>query len=95
MLRLFAVFFLILATGCIATTRRLDKVSLGMTREDVIKVMGKPESTMQSLQGEILRYELNESINDWYPATYYVYIANGRVRQYGRMGIGQDSINRP
>ena len=66
--------------------RRMDKIEIGMSREEVIKIMGKPESTMQSLQGEILRYQLNESINDWMPATYYIYIANGKVKQYRSHG---------
>jgi hypothetical protein len=77
--------------GCVSMASRLDKIKVGMSREEVIRIMGKPESTMQSLQGEILRYELNESINDWMPATYYIYIANGKVKQFGRMGVPQDT----
>jgi hypothetical protein len=77
--------------GCVSMASRLDKIKIGMSREEVIKIMGKPESTMQSLQGEILRYQLNESINDWMPATYYIYIANGKVKQFGRMGVPQDA----
>jgi hypothetical protein len=77
--------------GCVSMSKRLDKVKIGMSREEVIRIMGKPESTMQSLQGEILRYELTESINDWMPATYYIYIANGKVKQFGRMGVPQDT----
>jgi hypothetical protein len=69
----------------------MDKIRLGMSREEVIRLMGRPESTLPSLQGEILRYELHESINDWYPAPYYIYIANGKVKQFGRMGLSQDN----
>ena len=87
MQRLLLVLSLIWVVGCVSTTKRLDKIKVGMSREQVISLMGKPESTMQSLQGEILRYELNESINDWYPAPYYIYIVNGKVKHLGRMGL--------
>lgn len=91
MQRILLILSVILMAGCIATTKRLNKVKLGMSREEVIQVMGQPESILPSLQGEILRYELHESINDWYPAPYYIYISNGKVKRFGRMGIGQEN----
>lgn len=61
-----------------------------MTKEEVIHVMGTPDSTAAPGGGmELLRYELASTVAQAeYHITqeYYVRLVGGRVESYGRMG---------
>ena len=76
-------------TGC-ATAHKMNRLSVGMTKQEVFSVMGKPNSTASPGMGqEILRYNLSATGDDaYYGITdeYYVRIINGKVDSYGRMG---------
>ena len=75
--------------GC-ATAHKMNRLSLGMTKQEVISVMGRPTSTASPGKGqEILRYNLSATADDaYYGITdeYYVRLINGIVNSYGRMG---------
>lgn len=85
MKKLFLVTLIFLA-GC-ATAQKLNNVSIGMTKQEVIAVMGTPSST--SAKGEVvyLNYLLTE-INGLDQSQYYhfVLIKNGKVESYGKLG---------
>lgn len=86
-------FFLLLVTimGCTTTynSRLINRISLGMPKQEVISIMGEPESVSATNGVEYLTYSL-------YPPppyytiteknTYYVRIINGIVDSYGRIG---------
>lgn len=76
--------------SCAATAPKMNRLSTGMTKQDVIKVMGTPVSTAAPGGGEeILRYELSaNSTAAYYGITqeYFVRLLNGVVHSYGRMG---------
>lgn len=84
-----AVFFTtVLLAGC-ATANKISAVQLGMTKDDVVKVMGKPTSVSAQGDSEYLNYALSETDNDaFYGWTkpYYVRLVNGKVESYGRTG---------
>jgi hypothetical protein len=75
--------------GC-ATASRMNRLSVGMTKKEVISAMGEPSSTAAPGNGvEFLRYELSPTVAAAeYHITqeYYVRLINGRVESYGRMG---------
>lgn len=74
--------------GC-ATAYKINSISLGMSKEDVIKTMGKPVSTSATEGTEYLNYRLSETGDaDFYGITtpYYVCIRDGKVISYGRTG---------
>ena len=75
---------LIALTGC-ATTTKMNKVSIGMTKNEVIEIMGKPESTAGIGKEETLRYNLYNVSIDMYEE-YWVVLHNGKVYKYGRAG---------
>ena len=60
-----------------------------MTKDEVIKVMGKPVSISAKGGTEYLNYKLSETDNDAFrgwTSPYYVRVINGKVDSYGRTG---------
>lgn len=78
------LFSLSVGLGC-ATSSRLNNISLGMTKKEVINEMGKPTSTAANGSKEYLNYSLPESYGG-FPSPYYVRLEKGRVDAYGRLG---------
>lgn len=76
-------------TGC-ATASKISSVKVGMTKDEVIQVMGKPTSTSAQGEGwEYLNFALSEtSTAAYYGLTtpYYVRLVNGKVESFGRVG---------
>lgn len=79
---------LVFLMGC-ATAGKINRVSLGMTREDVEMKMGRPTSVSATEGTEYLNYNLSETGDDAFSGrttSYYVRLVNGRVDAYGRSG---------
>ena len=69
--------------GCAASSNKMNNLKLGMTRADVIQVMGSPSSTSETEGVLYLKYRLREGfITD----DYYIKIINGKVDAYGQFG---------
>lgn len=82
-------FVLLLCLGLCgyAAASDINSVSLGMSKEDVIKLMGKPESTSEIDGTEYLEYkvpETGENRSNVANMSYVVWIKEGRVNSYGR-----------
>jgi hypothetical protein len=76
-------------SGC-AETPKLNRLSAGMTKQEVIAIMGQPDTTASPGPGtEYLRYSLStsgwEAFND-VAEPYFVELANGKVIAYGHVG---------
>ena len=86
---LLITIFGFLLVGC-ATTSRLNQISLGMTKEQVIQKAGKPTSVAAQDNMEIFRYYLYQPLGQGMidePRTdYFVRFKNGLVESYGKMG---------
>lgn len=68
--------------SCAPSAKRLDKLSVGMTKSDAVKKIGKPESTTANDSGEVLTYSFTDKpFGDGmiFPGRYLIYIKNGRV----------------
>lgn len=76
--------------GCIGTSAKLNALSLGMTKAEVIAAMGTPDSVSATGNVEYLTYELaspKEIIADESNLPeYFVQLVGGRVDAYGRKG---------
>jgi outer membrane protein assembly factor BamE (lipoprotein component of BamABCDE complex) len=78
----------VLLAGC-ATANKISSVQIGMTRGDVVKVMGQPNSVSAKGNSEYLNYALAETGDDAFRGwtkPYYVRLINGKVESYGRTG---------
>ena len=82
------VFVLFLVSAC-ATANKISGVQLGMTKDEVVKVMGKPTSVSAQGKSEYLNFALSETDDQaFYGITvpYYVRLVDGKVESYGRTG---------
>lgn len=80
-------------TGCMAmifgTADQLNKVSVGMTRDEVIHTLGEPKSISASGDLEYLQYRWVKTViaaDGNFPDDYFIAIRNGRVVSYGKKG---------
>lgn len=75
--------------GC-ATAPKMNRLSIGMTKQEVVSAMGRPASTAAPGGGvEILRYWLVPSahINLYQTKEeYFVKLVNGKVERFGKVG---------
>ena len=78
-------FFLL--CGC-ATPDRMNRLSIGMTKAEVIDQLGSPDSSAGQGNAEVLKYQLGNdhplTHRGW--ETYFVRLVSGKVESYGKMG---------
>jgi hypothetical protein len=72
--------------GCVTPASRINDVSLGMTKAEVIRAMGRPTSTSAQNGVEFMNYALWDSRWDVNSTPYSVQLVNGHVVSYGRQG---------
>lgn len=86
---LILVLLVVVGTGC-ATSPKMNGLSIGMTKPEVISVMGSPSSTAAPGNGmELLRYRLSPTDDHAFRGIteeYFVKLVNGKVDSYGKMG---------
>jgi hypothetical protein len=72
--------------GCASSAKKLNRLSIGMTKADAIQAIGNPRYTSASGGAEYLVYVLDASkIDPILPEEYYVRIVSGKVDSYGRI----------
>jgi hypothetical protein len=70
-----------LLMGCAAD---MNRVKLGMTKDQVIAAIGSPSSTSAMDNTEYLKYQM---CSDWiFTDRYYVRLTDGKVDAFGRVG---------
>ena len=75
----------ILISGCVTPASRTNRLSLGMTKSEVIAAMGNPISTKaKAEEGEWLEYWLD--VGGWESQRYWVILKDNKVVQYGNAG---------
>ncbi len=73
---------LALLAGCAASSARLNRVSPGMTREEVVSALGRPHAVAAHGGVEYLTYNLlNKGVGDM--KEYAVKVVAGRVEAFG------------
>jgi hypothetical protein len=76
--------------ACVGTSDRLNRLSLGMNKTEVIRAMGPPDSTAAKGETEYLIYHLASPkaliVDDNNIPRYFVRLRNGKVDAYGEKG---------
>jgi outer membrane protein assembly factor BamE (lipoprotein component of BamABCDE complex) len=81
-----AVLWLTFLIGCVSSASKLNRVSLGMSKPEVIRAMGTPKSTSAGPGAEYLIYVFDASrVDGMSPEDYYVRLTDGKVQAYGRV----------
>ncbi len=77
----------LLLAGCLLDPD-MSKVSLGMTKQEVIAALGKPETVAAKGNYEYLMYEGEASYSDGRLGGefYFVRLVDGKVESYGKKG---------
>ncbi len=83
--------FALFLVGCTTTSDSMTDISMGMTKGEVIKLLGKPDSVSATNGVEYMTYTLRTETsftrNTWgYQGQYFVRLLNGRVDAYGKVG---------
>ena len=91
----FVLALVALGSGC-ATTSNTNRLSIGMTKQEVVAAMGQPTSAASPGNGvEILRYDLSSAVATVIlarhgiasnPQDYFVKLIDGKVTSYGKVG---------
>jgi len=90
--RCFVLLASLFLVGCMtSSSERMNYLSVGMTKAEVINAMGSPDSVSAQGGAEYLAYTLRTETsltrNTWgYEGRYFVRLINGRVESYGRVG---------
>ena len=97
MKKIITVAILLLAalfTGC-ATADKLNKVHIGMTKDQVIALLGQPDSTSAQANIEYMTYYLSNDSSYGRDQPYMVRLVEGKVESFGRAFQLFDIYNRP
>jgi hypothetical protein len=70
--------------GCAGSSKKMNKVGLGMTKAEVIEAIGDPKSTSANEDIEYLRYKF--MTDGLFTAEYYIRLQEGKVNAFGRVG---------
>jgi hypothetical protein len=73
----------------------LNNVHIGMSKEQVTGLLGKPDSTSAQANVEYLTYYLSAESGYGRDQPYMVRLVNGRVESFGRFAQLFDLYNRP
>ena len=74
----------VLVVGCAGSAKKINNLTLGMTKSEVIETMGKPDYSNVREEVEILNYRLTS--NSLFTDAYIVRIKQGKVDLFGRRG---------
>jgi len=83
-----------LLVGC-ATSDKLNYVHIGMTKDQVVAVLGTPDSTSAQANVEYLTYYLTAESGYGRDQPYMIRLVNGKVESFGRFAQLFDLYNRP
>jgi hypothetical protein len=85
MRRLIVPLVLLALAGCETNATRTRDLRVGMTKADVISVLGTPMSMGADRQSEILYYRLTEGTIGTETRAYFVRVVDGKVDSFGRV----------
>jgi len=81
------LFLTSLLSGCIIwSAERMNYISIGMTKAEVIDEIGTPRSSSAQGNTEYMNYVFTERYGIAVPQNYFVRLVNGKVESYGRAG---------
>jgi len=83
-----------LLAGCV-TADKLNDVRIGMTKEQVVSLLGTPDSTSAQGNIEYLTYYLATDTTYGRDVPYMVRLVNGKVESFGRFNQLTDIYMRP
>jgi hypothetical protein len=93
-LALLAILAALVLAGC-NTASELNNVRIGMTKDQVVAILGQPDSMSAQANVEYLTYYLESDPNYGRDRPYMVRLVDGRVESFGRFSQLLDLYDRP
>ena len=84
-MKLIAIALISLVLSGCATAEKMNRVSVGMSKAEVIKQIGAPDWSEGGYSEENLAYVLPQNMGDMFKNTYVVVIKDGKVDSYHRV----------
>ena len=81
---LLALSAVLLVIGCAAPAKKLNRLQLGMSRQEVVDIIGEPDSTSSRQDEILLKYRLRTS--GLWTNNFYVRLQDGKVDAFGQVG---------
>jgi hypothetical protein len=82
---LFLVLAVTLLSSCAKNASSMDRISVGMTKADVVRTLGEPVGTGVRNGWEYLEYRMpDRGWMNWESRPYTIVLQDGRVVTYGR-----------
>jgi hypothetical protein len=88
------LLFATLFAGC-ATADQLNKLRIGMSKDQVVAILGQPNSTSAQANIEYMTYYLSNDSSYGRDQPYMVRLVEGKVESFGRFLQLFDIYNRP
>lgn len=88
---IFALVTVFSLIGCATKPTKFNKLSVGMSKSEVIGILGSPDTTAANAGAEYLTYTYNKDViwgtaGDGGTKDYFVRLKGGKVDAYGKMG---------
>jgi hypothetical protein len=80
--------------GC-ESSAKLNTIRIGMTKEQVLSILGTPDSTSALANAEYMTYYLESDSGYGRDQPYMIRLVNGKVESFGRFAQLFDLYNRP
>ena len=84
----------LLFAGCM-TAEKLNGIKIGMTKDQVIALLGTPDSTSAQANVEYMTYYLASNVNYGRDLPYSIRLVDGKVESFGRFTQLTDIYLRP
>jgi len=80
------LLFVAFLFGCAGahSFQKMNHLKIDMTKQEVIKILGAPNSTSATRDVEYLKYRINTGL--FSTAEYHVRLLDGKVESYGEKG---------
>ncbi len=85
------MLLILVTSGCVTSSKDLAKIGPGMSKQEVVQILGTPASVSSHERHELLRYQLSGRMapilnpNGYqFAEGYTVQLKNGKVIAYGR-----------
>ena len=89
------VFVLLLTLiSCATTGESMSKIELGMSKQEVVGVLGSPDGSQSTDGYEVMKYSPHlTSVWSWYRGNYFVILKNDEVVEYGAGEVRERNVD--
>ncbi len=85
-MRYLTILVLMFCLGCAASAKKLNNIDVGMSKAEVIGILGSPDSTKAAPDVTVLEYRMVSDDFATHADPYWVVLRDGKVSTIGKAG---------